>query len=135
MMKKLGPSTVMAAALASGALATERLPGSEWAPVELGGETFEPIADIFLRFEQDGRYFGNGGCNTIRGMYVTNGTAILLGPAAATMMACPEDISKQEFAFIEALMTVRDHSRDGTELTLMDNAGTVVMKLEQRDAD
>ena len=32
----------------------EMLPGSEWEPVTLGAEAFEPQAEIFLRFEADG---------------------------------------------------------------------------------
>jgi heat shock protein HslJ len=134
-MKKFMTTAMLVATIGNGAAAMEMLPGSEWGPVELGGEAFEPIQEIFLRFEQDGFYFGNAGCNTIRGMYVTNDTAILLSPAAATMMACPEDISKQEFAFVQALMSVREHTRDGTSLELKDGDGSVVMKLQQRDAD
>ncbi len=133
-MQKIATAALIAVVGCSAA-AMEMLPGSEWEPVALNGEPFEPIQEIFLRFEQDGRYFGNAGCNTIRGMYVTNDTAILLSPAAATMMACPEEISKQEFTFIQALMSVREHARDGTSLELTDAEGAVVMKLQQRDAD
>ena len=59
-----------------GALA-ERLPGSEWEPTEISGAPFEPASETFVRFEQDGMFFGNGGCNTLRGRFVTNGDAIL----------------------------------------------------------
>ncbi len=119
----------------AGMAQAENLPGSEWEPTELMSEAFDPVAEIFLRFENDGRYFGNGGCNTFRGAFVTNGSAVLLGPAGATMMACPEDISSQEFEFLKALMTVREFERDGTTLALMDAAGEAVLKLTQRDAD
>ncbi|MEM9575743.1 MAG: META domain-containing protein [Pseudomonadota bacterium] len=123
-------------AVTGGGLAqAENLPGSEWEPTELGSETFHPVAEIFLRFGPDSRYFGNGGCNMFRGAFVTNGSAILLGPAAATMMACPDDISRQEFAFLDALMTVREFERAGATLMLMNATGDKVLALRQRDAD
>ena len=111
------------------------LPGSEWGPVELNGETFSPEADIFLRFEDDGRYFGNGGCNTFRGRFVTNEDAILFSPAATTMMACPDTISGQEFQFLKTLATIRLFERDGLTLDLSNADGEVVLRFTQRDAD
>ncbi len=113
----------------------QALPGSEWGPVQLKGEDFSPEADIFLRFEDDGRYFGNGGCNTFRGRFVTNQDAILFGPSATTMMACPEEISQQEFEFLQTLATVRLFERDGLMLSLSDAEGEVVLRFNQRDAD
>lgn len=113
----------------------EQLPGSEWAPIELAAEAFDPVSEIFLRFEQDSRYFGNGGCNMFRGAFVTNDKAILFSPAAATRMACPEAISKQEFDFLQALMAARGFERDGITLTLSDADGNAVLKMQQRDAD
>jgi heat shock protein HslJ len=111
------------------------LPGSEWEPVSLRAEPFAPAAEIFLRFEGDGRFFGNGGCNTFRGAFVTNGDAILFSPAASTMMACPEPILGEEHSFLRALDTVRGFERDGTRLVLRDAAGAEVLELRQRDAD
>ena len=113
----------------------DTLPGSEWEPTEIEAQPFESTGDVFIRFEQDGRFFGNGGCNSIRGRFVTNGDAVLLGPAAATMMACPEEIMEQEFAFVQTLNSVRQFARSGTALTLSDMAGRVVMRLRQRDWD
>jgi heat shock protein HslJ len=113
----------------------EMLPGSEWGPTELNAEAFEPAAEIFLRFEQDGRYFGNSGCNTFRGSFVTNGNSILFGPGAATRMACPEPVSSQETAFLNALMQARSFERDGITLSLSDAAGTPLLTFQQRDAD
>ncbi|ABG29935.1 META domain-containing protein [Roseobacter denitrificans] len=118
-----------------GAAQAEMLPGSEWEPTKMQAQPFESARDVFIRFEQDGRYFGNGGCNSIRGRFVTNGDAILLGPAAATMMACPEEIMQQEFGFLQTLDSVRQFDRSGTELTLSDAAARVVMRLRQRDWD
>lgn len=116
-------------------LMAENLAGSEWIPTEVKGEAFEPVQEVFLRFEQDGRYFGNAGCNTFRGAFVTNENAILLGPAAATMMACPDEILQQEFVFLQNLMEVRHFKRDGAILELKDLAGAPLLRFAQRDAD
>ena len=135
-MKRFVVALAFAAGLcATQAAATEMLPGSEWAPTELNSETFEPTQDIFLRFDSDGRYFGSGGCNTYRGQFVTNGDAILLSPAAATMMACPQEVMDQEYQFFQALMAVRQFERNETDLALSDADGSVILRFVQRDAD
>lgn len=113
----------------------EPLPGSEWQPTALHGEDFTPINEVFIRFDADGTYFGNAGCNSIRGRYVTNESAVLLSPAAATMMACPADIAQQEYDFIQALMAVRSFERDGKNLGLSSADETVILKMQQRGAD
>ncbi|MEE4189564.1 MAG: META domain-containing protein [Roseobacter sp.] len=135
-MKRILKSLALCAAfLGTTPAMAEQLPGSEWGPTELNGSAFAPIKDVFIRFDQDGRFFGSGGCNTMRGSFVTNGDAILMGPAATTMMACPEDQMKQEYEFLQALNSIRGFDRDGTTLTLSDGEGVVVMVLQQRDAD
>jgi heat shock protein HslJ len=130
--KHLGAAVLICCA---GAASCENLPGSEWEPTMMNGETFAPAAEVFLRFEQDGRYFGNGGCNTFRGSFVTNGDAILLSPAATTRMMCEETVSRQEFEFLQILMNVRGFRRDSSVLVLSDATGTPVLDLRQRDAD
>lgn len=134
MWQTIVSGAVLAASLASSA-AAQTLAGSEWGPVEIAGAAFEPFSETFLRFEQDGRVIGNGGCNSLRGQFVTNGNAILFGPAAMTRMACREAISKQEATFVLALQAARLFERDGVNLMLSDNEGNVVMQLRQRDPD
>lgn len=109
--------------------------GSEWAPTEMSTAAFPAEPDVFLRFEQDGRYFGNAGCNSMRGQFVTNEQAILFGPAATTKMACPEPVQQLENDFLQALMSLRGFARDSTRLTLSDAAGDMVLQLRQKDAD
>lgn len=136
MFKSCAKGAFVVAALVWGmAASAERLPGSEWGPTELNGEGFTPVSEIFLQFEQDGRVFGHGGCNTFRGSFVTNEDAILFSPVAMTQMACPPEISQQEFDFTAALMTVRLFERDGISLMLSNSEGDVVLRMTQRDAD
>lgn len=135
MKKLISASFLVVILLGPSHVAAENLPGSEWQPVTLIGESFEPLKEIFIQFDQDGRYFGHGGCNTFRGRFVTNDDAILFGPAAVTMMACPGEISEQEFAFIQALSAARLFNRDGTRLELTSSDGAALLELTQRDAD
>lgn len=113
----------------------EQLPGSEWQPVEINGVPFEPVTEIFIRFGQDGQFVGNGGCNSMRGTFVTSQAAILMGPAAMTRMACPDDVNRQEFDFARTLGAARFFARNKTELTFSDGGGVPIMRLQQRDAD
>ena len=111
------------------------LAGSAWEPVEIDAEAFATAGDAFVRFEQEGAVFGNGGCNNFRGRYLVNGEAILFGPLATTRMACPDDIGQKEFLFLQTLDKARGFARAETALTLSDAAGAVIMRLRQRDPD
>ena len=62
----LGAGVVAVLLSASAALA-ERLPGSEWSPVTLDGDPFVVEAEVFIGFESDGAYVGNGGRNDADG--------------------------------------------------------------------
>lgn len=132
---RIATSILSAVVFLGSSVNAEVLPGSEWVPIELSGKVFEPTSEIFVRFEQDGRFFGNDGCNSISGAFVTYGDAILFGPAAATMMACPEEIMKEGRSFVSALMAARLYERDHTALALSDAEGAVLLRMSQRDAD
>ena len=128
-------TAVLALCLAPLTALADPLTGSEWEPLEIAAAPFETAGDAFVRFEQDGVVFGNGGCNSCRGRYLVNGEAILFGPAASTMMACPGDIGQLEYLFLQTLDKARSFARAETDLTLSDAAGDVIMRLRQRDWD
>jgi len=115
--------------------AAQTLPGSAWVPYELHGLPFEPTSETFIGFEQDGQFFGKGGCNSMRGSFATNQGAILFGAAAMTRMACPDDVNRLEFAFARALSAVRFFERSDTDLVLKDGGGIVIMRLSLQDAE
>ena len=105
---------------------------SEWVPVEIDGAAFNPSPETFIGFMQDGNFFGNAGCNTIRGSFVTNGDAILFGPGAMTMMACPGVVAEQETMFNRAISRARFFNRDGAMLTMKDGGGITIMRLTEK---
>lgn len=119
----------------AGQVLAQGLPDTEWQPVEVDYGLTEAPSEAFIRFERDGRFIGYSGCNTMRGSFVTNGDAILMSPAAMTMMACPDNVGQQEFVFTRALSRARFYSLEGSDLTLTDGGGILVMRLAQRDAN
>lgn len=131
---KITPAVVLALGLAAPSIA-QPLAGSEWGPMSFADQPAHPDVDAFIQFDADAAFFGNNGCNTMRGRYVTNGDAILFGPAATTMMICAGPAGEQEPLFNAALNAARSFERDGITLILRDADGSEVMKLQQRDAD
>lgn len=71
------------------------------------------------RFE-DGRLFGSGGCNRYSASYTLDGSRLTLGPAASTMMACPDPAGTFENTFYRALSTTATWEVDGQSLILRD---------------
>jgi heat shock protein HslJ len=106
--------TVLADGLADG------LAGSEWRPVQLGEQVVEDTANVFVRFEAEGRVAGHGGCNRFFGSYQITDGQISFGPLGATRMACPEPVMNLETALFQALEQARGFSRDGARLVFTD---------------
>lgn len=110
------------------------LAGSEWRPVAIGQVAW-PGSEAFVRFEGDGRLTGHGGCNGFFGTYRLDGDTIAIGPLASTRKACPEPVMSDEGALLSALEAARGFARDGTELTLTNEAGEPTASVVQTDWD
>jgi heat shock protein HslJ len=67
---------------------------------------------------EDGTASGFGGCNQFTGGYEVDGDTISLGPLASTMMACPDDVTAVETAYLPALEAADAWAIDGGELVL-----------------
>jgi heat shock protein HslJ len=74
---------------------------------------------ITARFE-GGRVAGSAGCNSYSAAYSLSGSAIEIGPAISTRMACaaPPGIMEQEAAYLAALATARVYRTEGNRLIL-----------------
>mgnify|MGYP001815022645 CR=1 FL=1 len=134
-MKRITPLFLAAALMTAQATMAETIADTAWTPVALNDTPFEPAGETFVQFNPDGSYFGKDGCNRIRGRYVTNGDAVLLGPAAATMMACPQEIMEQAQAVTKALMAARNYEIRGEELVLLDAEANTLVRLAPRDTE
>jgi heat shock protein HslJ len=120
---------------ATGAVAAAQLAGSEWRPTAIGGIEVPADPGMFVRFGGDGKLAGNGGCNRFFGTYKLAGERIEIGKLGATRMACPEPVMERETRFLQALANARRFVRDRIDLSLIDEAGTPVIRLIQTDAD
>jgi heat shock protein HslJ len=74
---------------------------------------------------------GSDGCNTINGSYTRAGESLKLGPLMGTLRSCalPDSLDRR---FREALMVTRAWKVAADELTLLDENGTVLARLERR---
>jgi len=107
------------AAIAPVALAATpaSLEGTAW--VLAGNEA------VSLRFEQ-GRVSGSDGCNRFNGPYLSRGASLTIGPPlAATQMACPPPVMQQAAQFNQSLAATRFFRRDGANLRLLAEDGSV----------
>ena len=91
-----------------------------------------PDSGFVLQFHEDGQLAGRA-CNNYRGGYERDdGGLRLVGPIAATRMACPEPdgIMAQEAAYFAALERVASYQIDGDRLTLKDADGATLARFE-----
>jgi len=134
-----GAGTILAMLLTGGSVLADGLAdglaGSEWRPVQLGEQVVEDTANVFVRFEAEGRVAGHGGCNRFFGSYQITDGQISFGPLGATRMACPEPVMNLETALFQALEQARDFSRDGIRLVFTDEQGNAAAVFRQTDRD
>lgn len=123
------------AGVASGSAAAQTLAGSEWRPSAIGAGDVPAELESFVRFGDDGKLVGNGGCNNFFGGYAEAGETIAIGPLGATRMDCGDAVRDVEQGLFKALARARRFQRDGTRLRLIDCAGTPVAEFVQVDAD
>lgn len=101
------------------------LTGNFWRITDLGTTPVVPPEggrEPFVVFREDS-FNATVGCNMMRGGYETDGEALTFGPAASTMMACPEPLDGWERALAETLGATAGYAIAGDTLVLMDEAG------------
>jgi heat shock protein HslJ len=114
-----------ALALASGCASTAsvadapRLDGTVWVLSALPGQPLIPGHSATLRFE-GGRVSGSDGCNRFNAPYEEKGSALQIGPhAASTRMACPPEIMAQADALLGAFEKARSYRVEAGQLSLL----------------
>lgn len=93
--------------------------GAEWHVTEIAGAGIVPHSKPTILFD-DGRVSGAGSCNRFMGGYTLSddGMKIEFSQMASTMMACPEELMRQEGMFLKTLADVKSYSVSGGVLTL-----------------
>lgn len=74
---------------------------------------------------------GSTGCNRFTASYTVDGDVMEIGTVASTRMACPPPADAVERAYLAALGRVAGWRLDGSELVLVDEEGTEVLRYEQ----
>lgn len=99
------------------------LEGTKWKLLSFGLASTPVPARASISFN-DGRYRGNGGCNSIGGSYTIEGSKITLTRGMSTMMACPElDL---EHKYLQALSRVETFAIEGATLDLQSKGRSVL---------
>ena len=96
-----------------------------WRILDLGGSPVTLDADRrepFIVLREDS-FNATVGCNMMRGGYEAEGDTLTFGPAASTMMACPEPLDGWERVLGQSLAAVARHRIAGETLVLFDEAG------------
>jgi heat shock protein HslJ len=114
------------------------LEGTPWqvvAAVDEGGERLPVPGDVSatVTFEE-GTASGSGGCNRWSAPYELDGSALTIGDAAATMMACPGAAGEVEAAFLGALPRVATWVGGEEGAELLDGSGETVLELTEAEA-
>jgi heat shock protein HslJ len=107
------------------------LTGNFWRITALGTTPVAPpegAREPFVVFREDS-FNASVGCNMMRGGYEKEGAALTFGPAASTMMACPEPLDGWERALAETLGATARYAITGDTLALTDEAGGTLATL------
>ena len=121
---KLSLALLIVAAMGLASCATGSLEDVEWVLESYGeaGSLESVIGDKEVTAEfksEDGQVVGSAGCNQYFGGYeLSGGNLTVPGPLGSTMMACPEDVMNQEFAYLQALQAAESYEIDGDELRI-----------------
>jgi heat shock protein HslJ len=104
------------------------LAGSEWHLVTMGrvgaSSLPAPSARVTLKFGNDGRISGSGGCNSYGGNYRVQGNRLTLSQVFSTKRACiDENANKQESQYFAALETASRFRLNRQQLTIYYGAG------------
>jgi heat shock protein HslJ len=109
------------------------LGGSEWHLVSMGRVGAEssivPGTKITLRFGNDGRVSGSGGCNNYGGSYRVEGDRITFSQLFSTRRACTNtDANRQEGSYLSALEVANRFRLSERRLTIYYDGGRSVLE-------
>ena len=124
----LNVGSLMAQRSADFSTGQQALAGSEWHLVAMGpvgsGSLPAPDARITIKFGNDGRISGSGGCNSYGGNYLVQGNRLTLSQVFSTKRACIDaNANKQESQYFAALETASRFRLTRKQLTVYYGVG------------
>lgn len=95
--------SVMAQRIPNGIEGVDDLVNTEWLLEDLGGQGVVDRVQSTVRFGEDGRITGSGGCNRYFAGIEQEGDRLSVGVVGSTRMLCPPAVMDQEGRFFQAL--------------------------------
>ena len=83
--------------------------------------------EVTAAFTADATVSGSAGCNRYSGSYTWTGDQLSFSPLATTKMACADDVMAQESAFLASMEQVASLAIEGSQLTLADGSGALLL--------
>ncbi|WP_308254713.1 YbaY family lipoprotein [Geminocystis sp. GBBB08] len=78
----------------------------EWLLEDLAGKGVIDFLQTTVTLTQDGKIFGNAGCNNYTGTYQITGNKIKISPLASTRKMCTPAVMDQETKFLQVLPSI-----------------------------
>jgi putative lipoprotein len=113
---------------------SDQSPHGQWRVTQIDGDDVGGAARTTLDIGADGTVSGSGGCNRYSGGAEIDGSTIIIGPVAATKMACLGMPMEQETRFFAALDKARSWRLSEGNLLLLDDRGDVLVRLAPMQA-
>ena len=125
-------AALVVGAVPAGAQSNSDLQGSRCGIVEVFGEALPQEEEPHLAFETDGRLSGRTACNWFHGTYSADADAIVILTRLTTLRGCVIANKRLADATLEALDSSAKFAVAGSVLTLSDEGGEPVARLERR---
>lgn len=103
----------------------------EWRVLSINNRAVLRNTPLSLRFGDNGRASGQGGCNQFSAPFTQQGNNLKLGPTMSTLRACTPDIDRQESAYFAALGQVSRFKQSDSQLELLNEQGQSLIRLER----
>lgn len=103
--------------------------GTAWRAEEIDGRAVLERVESSLTFDSAQRIVGQAACNRYFGTFELGEGRVRLKPAGSTRMACPPPVMEQESRFLSALGAVTGFRREAGKLLLLDDGGSVRLRL------
>jgi heat shock protein HslJ len=133
-MKRLLVIALAAVALTAcnGVDATPTLPagleGTTWNLVSINGHAPDAQVTPTLAFDEDGNISGTAVCNSYTATARVDGTSIVIGPLATTLVACSGAAGVLERQFLEAMDAANAISVDSSGQLVLEGGDTLVFE-------
>jgi heat shock protein HslJ len=107
-------------------------PEGSWRILSLAGVETLSSDKATLEIAADGKAVATVGCNRLIASARFSGSSLSFGKVAATMMACPPPLDKEERALAGVLTDTASFRIEDGRLTLLSEAGSVLATLDTR---